>query len=137
MTKYAKIPQSLYIDKVVVDMPGVMLRQVPRIQTVLKTMDVPTSQATKHAVFPQIQHIDKVIVVMRVVMQRQVPHIQTSWKIVKVPPAKFVGTVLDVPVIMHIMRINQVTKRVEISWTLFVDKVVDIPVGMVRQVPQL
>ena len=87
-------------------------RQVPRTQTANKPS---INQVTKLTVFPQIQYIDKVLVDMRVVMQRQVPHIQTSWKIVKVPPAKFVGTVLDVPVIMHI---NQVTKRVEIPRTL-------------------
>ena len=57
---------------------------------------------------------------MPLVIQRQVPHIQTSWKFVKVPPAKFVGTVMDVPVILQL---NQVTKNAEVPQTLYVDKV--------------
>ena len=40
MTKHAEIPQTLYIDKVV-DMLVVMQRQVPRIQTLSKTVEVP------------------------------------------------------------------------------------------------
>ena len=75
VTKYAEIPQ-LYVDKVV-DTPVVMQRQVPQVQT------APINEVTKHAV----------------VMQRQVPRIQTSWKIV----AQFVGTFVNVPVIMVIM----------------------------------
>ena len=51
----------------------------------------------------------------------------------EVPPAQFVGTVVDVPVILQI---NQVTKRVEIARTLYVDKVVDKRVVMARQVSQ-
>ena len=42
-----------YIDKVV-DMPVVMQRQVPRIQTVLKTVKVPINQVTKHAEFRRL-----------------------------------------------------------------------------------
>ena len=34
VNKHVKIPQTLHIDKVVVDLPVVMQRQVPRIQTV-------------------------------------------------------------------------------------------------------
>ena len=37
----------------VVDMLVVMQRQVPRIQTVLKTMEAPINQATKHAQLPK------------------------------------------------------------------------------------
>ena len=50
MTKYAKIPQFLHIDKGVVDMPGVMQRQVPRIQTVFEDYgnpDQPGDQARR------------------------------------------------------------------------------------------
>ena len=43
MTKHAEIPQTLYVDKVV-DTPVVMARQVPQIQTVLKTGKVPQVQ---------------------------------------------------------------------------------------------
>ena len=43
VTKHAEIPQFLYIDTVV-DMPVVLQRQVPRIQTVLMTMEGPPTQ---------------------------------------------------------------------------------------------
>ena len=89
-TTHAEFPQTLYIDKFV-DLPVVLGRQVPRIQTANKP---PIILVTKLTVFPQIQYIDMVFVNMRVVLQRQVPHIQTSWKIVEVPLAKFVGTVV-------------------------------------------
>ena len=68
VTKHAEIPQIPYIDKVV-DMPVVMQCQVPRIQTVLKIMEVPINQATKHAEFPQTLYIDKVVE-LPVVLQR-------------------------------------------------------------------
>ena len=150
MTKHVVFPQIQYIDKVIAVVPVVIQRQIPQSQTVLKTgkaplaqftgsvVDVPVisqiNQVTKHAVFPQIQYIGKVIAAVPVVIQRQVPHIQTSWKFVKVPPAKSVGVVVDVPVVMHIMHINQVTKHVQIPQS-HVDKVVDLPVVMQRQVP--
>ena len=44
MTKHVNIPQTLYINKVVVDLPMVMQRQVPRIQTVLMTVEGPPTQ---------------------------------------------------------------------------------------------
>ena len=129
VTKHAEFPQNFYIDKSV-DIRVVMQRQVPRIQTANKPS---INQGTKHAVLSQIQYIDKVIVDMRVVMQRQVPYIQTSWKIVEVPPAKFVGTVVDVPVIMQI---DQVTKRVQIRQTKYIDRVAAMLVVMQQQAPQ-
>ena len=39
----------------------VVMQQVPRIQTVLKTVKVPINQVTKHAEFAQIYYIDKVV----------------------------------------------------------------------------
>ena len=42
--KHAEFPQIYDIDKVVVDMPVVMQRQVPQIQTVSKTVENPTAQ---------------------------------------------------------------------------------------------
>ena len=51
----------------------------------------------------------------------------------EVPPAKFVGTAVDVPVVVQI---NQVTKRVEFPQTYYIDKSVDAPVVVQRQVPQ-
>ena len=38
-----------------------MQRQVPQVQTVLKTGKVPINQVTKHVEVPQIQHIDVVV----------------------------------------------------------------------------
>lgn len=89
-TKHAEIPQTHCVDKVV-DLPVVLQRQVPRIQTVLNTMevpsvpfvgivmDVPVMMATKHVEIPQTYHIDHVADVP-VVMLRQVPHIQNLVK---------------------------------------------------------
>ena len=95
VTKHAEIPQIQYIDKAV-DMLVVMQRQVPRIQTARKTVEVPLAQSvgtvlrvsvitqvitkvrqvTKHVEFPQTQHIDKIVEVLAVT-QRQVPQVQT------------------------------------------------------------
>ena len=44
VTVHAEFPQTQYIDKVVVDLPVVMQRQVPRIRTVLKTVEDPPTQ---------------------------------------------------------------------------------------------
>ena len=82
----AEIPQNLYVDTVV-DMPVVIQRQVPQIQTARKTVYVPSiNEVTKHAEFPQI-YIDKVVD-SPVVMQRKVPQIQTVLKTVEIPPAQ-------------------------------------------------
>ena len=48
------------------------------------------------------------------------------------PLAQFAGRVVDVPVVRQM---DLETKHVKIPRTLFIDKVVDILVGMVRQVP--
>ena len=44
VTKHVKIPQTLYFDKVVVDLPEVIQRNVPRIQTVLMSVEGPPTQ---------------------------------------------------------------------------------------------
>ena len=96
VTKLAEFPQTQNIEKVVVVTPVVVMqRQVPQIQTVLKTVEMPINQVTKHAEFPQTQNIDKVVIDTPVVMQRQVPQIQTVLKTVEIPPAKFVGRVME------------------------------------------
>ena len=112
-TTHAELPQTLYIDKVIVDMRVVLRRQVPRIQTA----NTPSIfLVTKHALFPQIQYIDKVIVDMRVARQRQVPRAQTANK-----PS-----------------INQVTKLTVFPQIQYIDKVfVDMRVVMQRQVPHI
>ena len=66
-TKHAEFPQICYIDKIV-DTLVVMQQQVPRIRTVLKTMEVPINQVTMHAESPQIYYIDKAVDTL-VVMQ--------------------------------------------------------------------
>ena len=54
-----------------------MQRQVPQVQAVLKTGDVPSiNQGTKLAWIPQTQNVDDVVD-MPVVVQRQVPQVQT------------------------------------------------------------
>ena len=95
VTKHAEFPQTQIIDKVVVDTPVVMQRQVPQIQSVSKTVEMPINQVTKHAEFPQTQYIDKVVVDLPVVMQRQVPRIRTVLKTVEDPPTQFVGRVME------------------------------------------
>ena len=108
------------------------------------------NQVTQHVEFPQTLYIDKVVVEMPVVMQRKVPQNRTVLKTVEIPPAKFVGSVVEAPVIMQMRQcrlsrsrsasrrvytnrpsINQVTKHVEIPRgrrpTQFVDRVMDAP----------
>ena len=91
-TKHVEVLQTQYIDKVAT-VPIVIQRRVPRPSL---------NQATKPVKIPQLQHIDEVAA-MPVVTQRQVPRIQTVLETVKVPPAQFVGTVVNVPVIIQIM----------------------------------
>ena len=73
-TKHVEIPQTQYIDHVV-DVPGVMLRQIPQLQTVAKTVEVPPvpfvgrivdvpailqiKQVIKHVEIPQNRHFDE------------------------------------------------------------------------------
>ena len=44
VTKRAEFPQTLYIDKVVVDTHVVMQRKVAQIRTVLKTVEIPPAK---------------------------------------------------------------------------------------------
>ena len=113
VTKHAEIPQNLNVDTVV-DMPVVMQRQVPRIRTVLKTVEdhnrPSINQVTKHAEIPQIYYIENVVVDMPVVMQRQVPQIQTVLKTV-VPPAQFGGRVVEALAIMQMRHCRSSRRR--------------------------
>ena len=56
-----------------------MQRQVPQIQTLLKTVEVPLNQVTRHAEFPQTLFIDKVVD-KPVGMSRKVLRMKTSMK---------------------------------------------------------
>ena len=57
VTKHAEIPQTYYVDHVV-DMPVVMQRQVPQVQSVPSPS---INQVTKGAEIPQTRYIDKVV----------------------------------------------------------------------------
>merc|ERR1712083_199712 len=93
-----------YIDRVV-DVPVVKQRQVPSIQKVQRTVEV-----------PQVQYIDRVVDVP-VVKQRQVPSVQVVQKPVTVPVIETVEKIVDVPVI----------KQVEVPQIQTVEKVVEVP----------
>ena len=93
-------------------------------------------QVTKNAEFLQTQCIDKVVVEMPVVMQRKVPQIRTVLKTVEIPRAKFVGRVVEAPVIMQmcqcrLSRSRSASRRVYTNRpsTKRVTKHVEIPRG--------
>ena len=65
-----------------------------------------TNQGTKHAEIPQTHNVDK-FVDPSAGLQRQVPQIHGVLKTEKVPLAQFVGSVVDMPVIMQIMPLMQ------------------------------
>ena len=108
----AEIPQTQNVDEVV-DVRVVMQRQVPQVQTVPNTVevppvpfvgrvvDVPVIVVTKHVEIPQTYYIDHVVDVSVVVLQ-QVPQVQTVAKTVEAPLRQFVGRVVDGPVIMQV-----------------------------------
>ena len=89
----------------VIDVPVVMQRQVPAIQTVQKTVeatqahhvDIPVvlqrrlpiiQRFEKTVEVPQVQHIDRIVDVP-VLSQRQVPTIQTGQKTPEVPLSQY------------------------------------------------
>merc|ERR1711920_602016 len=101
----------------VVDVPVVKQMQVPSVQKVQRTVEV-----------PQVQYIDRVVDVP-VVKQRQVPSIQKVQKPVTVPVIETVEKIVDVPVIkqVEIPQIQTIEKVVEIPQVQTVEKVVEIP----------
>ena len=125
MTKHVKTAQTHHSDEVV-DVRVARQRQVPQVQTVVNTVEVPPvpfvdrvmdaplipllNQATKHVEIAQTQHID-MVAVMPVAMRQQAPPIQTVAKTVEGPPGPLIDKVVEAPVIMQI---NLVTKHVEI-----------------------
>ena len=88
-TKHVDFPQPHYTDKFV-EVPVAMQRQVPQVQTLPKTMDVPSiNQVTKHAESPQTHNVDKVVDTL----VRQVT------KHVEIPPAQHIDKVVEVHVV--------------------------------------
>ena len=69
--------------------------------------------------------------------QRQVPQVQTVLMNVEVPPARFVGTVVGVPVITQVITlIRQVTELAGFPQTQHIDKLFEVPAATQRHVPQ-
>ena len=117
MTKPVKIPQVqfLTLDKVV-DMPGVVQRQVSTDQTVQKTVEVPPLRLT-----------DKVSDIP-VVAQRQIPvMVQTVQKTMEIPHLQCVDNVSDVPVVSVVPapQVQVSEKTVEISQLQAAEKIVE------------
>ena len=111
VTKHAEFPQTLYIDKVV-DLPVVLQRQVPLIQTSLKTVAVSPTQFVGRVV--------KAPVIMQMRQCLMTRSRSASRSVYTNRPS-----------------INQVTKHAETPQILFIDKVVGMPVVMQRQVPRI
>ena len=78
-TKHAWIPQNVYVDTVV-DMPVAMHQQVPQVQTVPVTVNV-----------PQVQSIGR----------ESVPAITQVTKLVEISPTPHTDKVVDVPAIQR------------------------------------
>ena len=121
---------------------SVVQRQVPAIQKVPKSVEV-----------PQVQHIDR-IMYLPGVKRHQEPTFQTEQKTADVPEAQnldqeidmhvetqqqlstlHIDTAVDVPVMAHrqVPLIQRVQKIVEVPQIQFIDKVVDALVSMQRQ----
>merc|ERR1712083_283732 len=111
----------------VVDVPVTKQRQVPSIQKMGRTVEV-----------PQIQYIDRVVDVP-VVKQRQVPSIQKVQRTVEVPQVQYIDRVVDVPVMKqrHVPSIQKVQKPVMVPVIQTVEKIVDVPVIKQVEVPQI
>ena len=142
-----------------IDMPVVMQGQIPTIQPVQKTVELPQVQfldrmveqitetpavsfAEETVETPKTQTQEKVqltdkAVDMPVVMQRQVPDVRKVLKTVEAPQARSTDKVVDVPVHMQrqVPAVQAVRKTVEDPQTQFIDGVVDTPVVQQRQVP--
>ena len=124
---------------VVTPPPVVMQRQVPQVQTALKTVEAPPAQfvgrvvdvsvtmqarqVTKEVEIPQTSYLIDHVVGVPVVMLRQVLQVQT------VLNTQFVGRVVEVPVITQV---RQVTKQVESPRRGKV--LMDVPVNGLTQV---
>ena len=95
-------------------------RQVPSIETVQKTVEV-----------PQTQHIDKVADVP-VARPRQTPIILKVQRTVETPRIQFMDRVVDVPVMAHsqTLSVQRVQKTMEVPQIQFIDKLVDSHVNM-------
>merc|ERR1712066_778885 len=81
--------------------PVVKQRQVPSIQKIQKTVEV-----------PQVQYVDRIVDVP-VVKQRQVPAIQKLQKTVEVPQVQYIDRVVAAPAVTTIPTTTMVAPLVE------------------------
>ena len=110
--------------------------EVPQIQYIDKTIDVPVPQIQEETVeVRQVQFIDKAVDVP-VVMRRQVPIVQKVQRTVEVPQAQSTDKVMDVPVIIQrqVPTVQAVQKTVDVPQVQFPDRMVNVPVVMQGQV---
>ena len=105
------------IDK---DVPVVLQRQVPVIQQVQKTVEI-----------PQVQHTGKIIDVS-VATQRGVPTMQAVQKTVDVPQVRFLDPVVDIPVSMQ----RQAPRVVEETIDVPISRAKEEILEAVRPIPQ-
>ena len=130
-TKNVEIQLTQYIYKFV-DVPIVIQRQVPQVQTVPETAAVPTAHFVDRMLnVPVILQITQ----LPVVIQRQVPRTQTSLKTVKVLSVPSISRFANVPVIIQITTwpeamFNKATKHVETPQIYFCDQGFRVPLAI-------
>ena len=120
VTKHVESPQTHFFDQGV-GVPIAIQRQVPRLQTVLKTAKVPTAQSVGRVVdvpvIMQIMPLVHKVIEEPVAKPRQAPLFQKEWKIVERPRSLRIGIVVEAPLTLQI---NQVSKLAECptNWTV-------------------
>ena len=111
--------------------------ETPQTQFIGSVAPPAINQVTKHVEIPLTQYINKVIAAI-IMMQRQAPQIQTVPKTGDATQTLFIGSVVDVPVIMlRVPQIHTVPMTGNVPKMQFIGKIVDVPVITQRQVPQL
>ena len=125
------VPQPQFVDKVFA-IPVVLQKQIPMMSTVQLTIQI-----------PQLQSTDKVVFVLRVrVVQVQVPQMLVV-EVVVIPQLqlieKIVAIHVGIPVVLQrqIPMVQAVLKTIEIAQVQLSDKVADVLVVHVVQVPQV
>ena len=123
------VPQPQFVDKVFA-IPVVLQKQILMMSTVQLTMQI-----------PQLQSTDKVVFVLRVRVV-QVPQMLVV-EVVAIPQLqlieKIVAIHVGIPVVAHrqIPMVQAVLKTIEITQLQLSDKVADVLVVHVVQVPQV
>ena len=115
-TEAAKITEESIDEDVLV----VLRRQVPVIQQVQKTVEI-----------PQVQHTGQIIDVS-VTTQRGVPTTRTVQKTVDVPQVQFPDRVADVPVVMQRHAPRTVEEIIDVLVSRATEKIIDV----VKHIPQ-